>query len=123
MVDSSLAGLARGAGITPTENMLCFLKNPKFKLRPVLEVIQSHVQALADGLGQASPFASESNGFEQPFDWPRLPNKSVGTRGPVAGPAFGSHTTKKPKGLYAHTSRDPWALTREALLGPKQLQD
>eukprot|EP00667_Euglena_gracilis_P003452 EG_transcript_3463 len=50
MLDSSIAGLARGAGITPTENMMCFLKNPKFKLRPILEVIQNHVQALQDEL-------------------------------------------------------------------------
>eukprot|EP00669_Euglena_mutabilis_P009365 TRINITY_DN4276_c0_g1_i1.p1 TRINITY_DN4276_c0_g1~~TRINITY_DN4276_c0_g1_i1.p1 ORF type:complete len:729 (-),score=194.09 TRINITY_DN4276_c0_g1_i1:280-2445(-) len=50
MVDSSMAGLARGAGITPTENLLCFLKNPKFHLRPALQVIQTHVQKLADSL-------------------------------------------------------------------------
>ena len=50
MVDSSIMGLARGAGITPTENMMMFLKNPKFKLRPILEAIQTHVQQLADDL-------------------------------------------------------------------------
>ena len=39
-VDATLMGLGRGAGNCPMELLLGFLRNPKFKLRPVLEVIQ-----------------------------------------------------------------------------------
>ena len=46
MVDGSIMGLGRGAGGTPTENLMCFLKNPKYKLRPVLVALQNHVQPL-----------------------------------------------------------------------------
>eukprot|EP01065_Artemidia_motanka_P027770 TRINITY_DN32978_c0_g1_i1.p1 TRINITY_DN32978_c0_g1~~TRINITY_DN32978_c0_g1_i1.p1 ORF type:complete len:752 (+),score=239.41 TRINITY_DN32978_c0_g1_i1:58-2256(+) len=64
MVDGSILGLGRGGGNTTTENLLCFLKNPKFKLRPVLEVIQTHVQAL-----------------QKEFEWgPSIPYLISGTR-------------------------------------------
>eukprot|EP00451_Oxyrrhis_marina_P013373 CAMPEP_0204323214 /NCGR_PEP_ID=MMETSP0469-20131031/9221_1 /ASSEMBLY_ACC=CAM_ASM_000384 /TAXON_ID=2969 /ORGANISM="Oxyrrhis marina" /LENGTH=725 /DNA_ID=CAMNT_0051304647 /DNA_START=17 /DNA_END=2194 /DNA_ORIENTATION=- len=58
MIDGSMLGLARGAGTTPTENLLCFLKNPKFKLRPALEVIKTHIQPLADTMewGPSIPY-------------------------------------------------------------------
>lgn len=36
-LDSTIAGLGRGAGNCPTELLIGFLKNPKFHLRPVLE--------------------------------------------------------------------------------------
>ncbi|HUJ71516.1 MAG TPA: aldolase catalytic domain-containing protein [Verrucomicrobiae bacterium] len=39
-VDATLMGLGRGAGNCPMELVLGFLRNPKFKLRPVLEAIQ-----------------------------------------------------------------------------------
>ena len=39
-LDSTIAGLGRGAGNCPTELLLGFLKNPKFHLRPVLECAQ-----------------------------------------------------------------------------------
>ena len=39
-VDATMMGLGRGAGNCPMELVLGFLRNPKFKLRPVLEVIQ-----------------------------------------------------------------------------------
>ncbi|MCX5709562.1 MAG: aldolase catalytic domain-containing protein [Candidatus Omnitrophica bacterium] len=38
-VDCSIYGLGRGAGNCPTELMLGFLKNPKFDIRPILDVI------------------------------------------------------------------------------------
>ena len=41
-LDSTIAGLGRGAGNCSTELLLGFLKNPKFHLRPVLQVIQEH---------------------------------------------------------------------------------
>ena len=41
-LDSTIAGLGRGAGNCPLELLLAFLKNPKFQLRPVLECIRDH---------------------------------------------------------------------------------
>ena len=38
-----LYGIGRGAGNCPTELLLSFLKNPKFKVRPLLEVIESQI--------------------------------------------------------------------------------
>jgi 4-hydroxy 2-oxovalerate aldolase len=38
-VDSSIFGLGRAAGNCPTELMLGFLKNPKYDIRPILDVI------------------------------------------------------------------------------------
>ncbi len=45
-VDSTLYGFGRGAGNCHTELLLGFLRNPKFNLRPILEVIQNHVVPL-----------------------------------------------------------------------------
>ncbi len=42
-VDSTMFGLGRGAGNCPTELLLGFLRNPKFKLRPVLAAIQETI--------------------------------------------------------------------------------
>ena len=39
-LDSTIAGLGRGAGNCPLELLLGFLKNPKFHLRPVLQCVQ-----------------------------------------------------------------------------------
>ena len=39
-LDSTIAGLGRGAGNCPTELLVGFLKIPKFHLRPVLECVQ-----------------------------------------------------------------------------------
>jgi 4-hydroxy 2-oxovalerate aldolase len=39
-LDTTIAGLGRGAGNCPTELLLGFLKNPKFHLRPVLQCVQ-----------------------------------------------------------------------------------
>ena len=39
-VDATMMGLGRGAGNCPMELLLGFLRNPKFKLRPVLDLIQ-----------------------------------------------------------------------------------
>ncbi|MFA5689062.1 MAG: aldolase catalytic domain-containing protein [Kiritimatiellales bacterium] len=40
MLDSTIDGLGRGAGNCPTELLLGFLRNPKFKLRPVIEAVE-----------------------------------------------------------------------------------
>ncbi len=42
-VDSTMLGLGRGAGNCHTEILLGFLRNPKFKLRPVYKLIQETI--------------------------------------------------------------------------------
>ncbi|MEW6534903.1 MAG: aldolase catalytic domain-containing protein [Candidatus Auribacterota bacterium] len=39
-LDSTINGMGRGAGNCPTELLLGFLKNPKYKMRPILQCIQ-----------------------------------------------------------------------------------
>jgi 4-hydroxy 2-oxovalerate aldolase len=50
LLDSSMAGLGRGAGNCQTELLIGFLHNPKYRLRPVLECIQSHIEPLRQDL-------------------------------------------------------------------------
>jgi 4-hydroxy 2-oxovalerate aldolase len=50
MLDGSIAGLGRGAGNCPTELLLGFLHNPKFRLRPILECIQQSIEPLREEL-------------------------------------------------------------------------
>ena len=45
-VDSTLYGFGRGAGNCHTELLLGFLRNPKFDLRPIIDVIQNHLLPL-----------------------------------------------------------------------------
>jgi 4-hydroxy 2-oxovalerate aldolase len=47
-VDATMAGLGRGAGNCPMELLLGFLRNPKFKLRPVVDLLQNHIYPLRD---------------------------------------------------------------------------
>ncbi len=49
-LDGSLAGLGRGAGNCQTELLIGFLHNPKFKLRPILQCIQNHIEPLRKDL-------------------------------------------------------------------------
>ena len=46
MADGSMAGLGRGAGNCPIELLVGFLHNPKYKLRPLLQCIQQHVEPM-----------------------------------------------------------------------------
>ncbi len=45
-VDASLGGLGRGAGNCPMELLLGYLKNPKHRLRPVYEALDSLIEPL-----------------------------------------------------------------------------
>ncbi|MDX9975984.1 MAG: aldolase catalytic domain-containing protein [FCB group bacterium] len=49
-VDGTMAGLGRGAGNCPMELLLGLLRNPKFKIRPVWELIQNHFAKLQQEL-------------------------------------------------------------------------
>lgn len=44
--DATMGGLGRGAGNCPMELLLGFLRNPKFKLRPIVQLLQHHIDPL-----------------------------------------------------------------------------
>lgn len=50
MLDATFLGLGRGAGNCPTELLISFLKNPKYRLLPILDVIQTHVLPLQQNI-------------------------------------------------------------------------
>lgn len=58
-VDGSVYGLGRAAGNCPTELLLGFLKNPKFDIRPVLDLISKEFIPLREKLewGYLIPYA------------------------------------------------------------------
>jgi 4-hydroxy 2-oxovalerate aldolase len=47
-VDATMLGMGRGAGNCPMELLLGFLRNPKFSLRPVLQLLRDHIDPLRD---------------------------------------------------------------------------
>jgi 4-hydroxy 2-oxovalerate aldolase len=57
-VDSTMLGLGRGAGNCHTEILLGFLRNPKFKLRPVLKLIRDTILPIKERLdwGPSIPY-------------------------------------------------------------------
>jgi 4-hydroxy 2-oxovalerate aldolase len=42
-LDSSIYGMGRAAGNTPTELLVSYLKNPRYEVRPLLEIIEKHM--------------------------------------------------------------------------------
>ena len=59
LVDGSLYGIGRGAGNCPLELIIGFLKNPKFNIEPVLQVIQDYMIPMQDEIewGYMIPYA------------------------------------------------------------------
>ncbi|TWU17462.1 aldolase catalytic domain-containing protein [Bythopirellula polymerisocia] len=57
-VDATMFGLGRGAGNCPMELLLGFLRNPKFKLRPVIKLIQEQILPLKEKMdwGPSIPY-------------------------------------------------------------------
>lgn len=47
MLDASVFGIGRGPGNCCLELLLSFLQNPKYKMRPILELIQNHYLPLS----------------------------------------------------------------------------
>ncbi len=45
-LDATMAGMGRGAGNCPMECLLGFLHNPKYKIRPVLQCVQRHLEPM-----------------------------------------------------------------------------
>ena len=47
-LDATVDGMGRGAGNCALELLLCFLKNPKYKVDPILKIIEEHTHKLKE---------------------------------------------------------------------------
>jgi len=58
MLDATIDGLGRGAGNCPTELLLGFLRNPKFKQRPIIEAVEKWTLPLRETIdwGYSIPY-------------------------------------------------------------------
>ncbi|MBN2167410.1 MAG: aldolase catalytic domain-containing protein [Marinilabiliaceae bacterium] len=50
MLDATMLGMGRGAGNCPLEILVAFLKNPKYRLLPILQTIQDHIHPLQSSI-------------------------------------------------------------------------
>lgn len=48
-LDSTISGMGRGAGNCSSEQLLGFLKNPKYDIIPILRFIEKHIEPLKEG--------------------------------------------------------------------------
>jgi 4-hydroxy 2-oxovalerate aldolase len=79
-VDCTLYGFGRGAGNCHTELLLGFLRNPKFDLRPIVEVIQNHLVPLRQQIewGPSIPYNLTGQLNQHPrtaIEWSEGPNR------------------------------------------------
>jgi len=68
LLDSTLDGLGRGAGNCPTELLLGFLRNPKFKQRPAIDAVEKLLLPLRDRIdwGYSVPYMITGQMNEHP---------------------------------------------------------
>lgn len=74
MLDSTIDGLGRGAGNCPTELLLGFLRNPKFKQRPVIEAVEKLTLPLREQIdwGYSIPYMIAGQMNQHPREAMRL---------------------------------------------------
>ncbi len=81
MLDATFMGLGRGAGNCPTELLISFLKNPKYRMLPILDVIQRYVLAMQKDIdwGYHIPYMITGSMNEHPkaaMDWMNSESKN-----------------------------------------------
>ena len=74
MLDATLLGLGRGAGNCPIEILIAFLKNPKYRLLPLIKAIQDYVHPMQNEIdwGYHIPYLITGAMNEHPrtgMDW------------------------------------------------------
>ena len=47
-LDATVSGLGRGCGNCPSELLLGFLKNPKYRINPLLKFVEQHIVPLRE---------------------------------------------------------------------------
>ena len=63
MVDGTLAGLGRGAGNCPLELLVGFLHNPRYRIRPLLECVETEIEPMRAKLGWGFDYPYMTTGF------------------------------------------------------------